>query len=163
MNKLTIKGLFAILFMTAILLAACAPQAQLSSMKQAVPERAIRGLYQQMGKEKGILGAPVSTDLEDAGDGWKMWHYGCGRIYSNPVSGTFEVYGPIMNQWLALGGGKGPIGYPTGHPLDANNGKGKSQAFQNALLLWQGYGPVEIFSSLTSLDLIEKAKIGLRK
>jgi uncharacterized protein with LGFP repeats len=160
MKKLTTKGLLAILLMTTILLAACSP---MPSSEQAIPIKAINGLYQSLGGENSVLGKPVSLDVEDAGNGWKMWHYGCGRIYSNPKDGTFEVYGAIMNQWLAFGGGKGPIGYPAGHPEDAFNGKGKRQAFQNALLLWQGYGPVEIFSSLTNLDLIDKAKIGLRK
>jgi len=146
---------FSILSIMVILLSACSPQAQMASMKQAVPQKAVQDLYSQMGGERGILGAPVSTALEDAGNGWGMWHYERGRIYTCADGGTFEVYGAILNEWLGLGGGAGPIGYPVGHPQDAFNGKGKRQAFQHAILEWKGDGQVQIFSYLSLLNLID--------
>jgi uncharacterized protein with LGFP repeats len=177
MERLTPIRIFHLgaLLMITILFAACNPkellgqvikdpmQSQLTSEEQAAPDIAIKSLYQRLGGEIGLLGQSVSTDLENAGNGWNMWRFRCGRIYSNSKNGTFEVYGPIMNQWLALGGGEGPIGYPTGHPEEAFKGKGLKQAFQYASLLWQGFGQVEIYSSLARLKLIEKAKIGLSR
>jgi uncharacterized protein with LGFP repeats len=157
-----------ILLITAWLLSACAAvqqaaQGESPQVNQAVSVQSIQSLYEKLGGEKGILGAPVSVGLEQAGSGWAMWHYGRGRIYSNPQRGTFEVYGAIMNKWLALGGGNGPLGYPAGHPQEGSGDKAIVQTFQNASLSWQGCGEVHVLASPSMLKVLEKVQSGLLK
>jgi hypothetical protein len=58
-------------------------------------------------------------------------------IYWSPSSGACEIYGAIRDKWAELGWELGPAGYPV-EPEHDQNGGGRTQRFQRAVITWSG-------------------------
>jgi hypothetical protein len=58
-----------------------------------------------------------------------------GRTYTSPA-GTFEVYGAILEKYLAFGGTKSVLGYPTTEETACPDGVGRYTHFQGGSIYW---------------------------
>jgi hypothetical protein len=78
--------------------------------------------WASFGRESGILGYPTrSTGTTPDGtstfgnfaklDRGRLVHRGA--IYANPLLGVHALWGDVFDQWRALGGEGGPLGYPS--------------------------------------------------
>jgi uncharacterized protein with LGFP repeats len=95
-------------------------------------------LFTQRGREQGPFGYPTS-DRVPAADGTSTYtsfskvtngevtHQG--RIYHNPVVGTYGVWGPIFEHWLAEGAEAGPLAYPASLIAPCKGAPGKKASF----------------------------------
>ena len=95
-------------------------------------------LFNQQGREQGQFGYPTS-DRVKAADGTSYYtsfskvtngqvvHRG--RIYHNAVIGTFGVWGPIFEHFVASGAEAGILGYPSSLIVPCTGAPGKKASF----------------------------------
>ena len=98
---------------------------------------AIRGLWSDLGWERGFLGYPV-TDETMTPDGIGRYnHFQSGSIYWSPPTGAHEVHGLIRQQWAALGWERSPLGYPISDETDEIDGTGRFNTFEHGSIHWK--------------------------
>ena len=57
-------------------------------------------------------------------------------VLENRIIGTYEIHGLIRDYQVSLGGIRSIVGYPLSDELDAGNGRGKFNRFQNGVIYW---------------------------
>jgi uncharacterized protein with LGFP repeats len=72
---------------------------------------AIRNKWGSRGFERGVLGYPLSNELDVPGRGKRQDFQG-GNIYWSSSSGAHTVWGKILGRWAQLGGSRGFYGMP---------------------------------------------------
>ncbi len=92
---------------------------------------AIMSRYRALGGSAGFLGFPLA-DEEPATESGRQSRFEGGRIYASFATGVDEVYGPILDEYLARGGPGGALGFPTGPPR--TEGSVERQDFQGGTL-----------------------------
>jgi uncharacterized protein with LGFP repeats len=95
--------------------------------------------------DKGFLGFPVTDELGTPDGIGRFNHFEGGSIYWTPNTGAHLIYGLIRQKWANLGWERGPNGYPISDEEDAENGQGRSNNFQNGLIIWKA-GTREAFA-----------------
>jgi glucose/arabinose dehydrogenase len=95
----------------------------------------IRGLWEQLNWEKGVLGYPI-TDETTTPDGIGRYNHfnKGGSIYWSPGTGAHEVYGAIMGRWSRLGYERSYLGYPTSGEYSVPGGRRND--FQHGYIFW---------------------------
>jgi uncharacterized protein with LGFP repeats len=79
---------------------------------------AIRAKWAALGYELGFAGYPTSDETDTPGGGRVSGFQGA-QIYWSSSTGTAEVHGQILNQYLALGSSGGIAGFPVTDETDA--------------------------------------------
>ena len=97
---------------------------------------AISDKYAQLGGAGGLLGAPVSAEVQN--DDREGWHqdFEWGSIYFHPNLGAYEVHGAIRERWLAMGREQSSIGYPLTDETPTPEGVGRFNHFQRGSIYW---------------------------
>jgi hypothetical protein len=106
---------------------------------------AIREKWNELGREGGVLGYPVTDELS-AFNGGRFSNFQYGMIYGHPKFGTHAVYGRIGEEWIKLGREKGVCGYPTSDEYDFDDNRETGEigigprfrrsTFVNGYILW---------------------------
>lgn len=96
---------------------------------------AIRTAWGTQGNERGTLGYPTSNEFAAPASGARQNFQG-GAILWSPAIGAHRVAGGIGSKYLASGGEKSLLGYPTGEEVCRLKDGGCSQAFQNGAIVW---------------------------
>jgi uncharacterized protein with LGFP repeats/glucose/arabinose dehydrogenase len=98
---------------------------------------AIRGRWEQLNWEKGVLGYPV-TDETITPDGIGRYNHftKSGSIYWSPGTGAHAVYGSIRDRWAQLGWERSYLGYPTSDEYSVAGGRRSD--FQHGYIVWDG-------------------------
>jgi uncharacterized protein with LGFP repeats len=97
----------------------------------------IHDLWAAAGGLAGTLGFPTS-DLQTVPGGTAQAFEG-GSVYQSAATGAHLVRGAVRSAWWATGGVAGPLGFPTGEPVDV--GGGTSSAFAGGAIYsspWTG-------------------------
>lgn len=106
---------------------------------------AIRAKWHELGRERGVLGYPVS-DESAAINGGRFNNFQFGMIYWHPKFAAHAVYGRIGEKWIELGRERGVCGYPTSDEYDFDDGRDTGEYgvgkrfrrsdFSNGYILW---------------------------
>ena len=97
---------------------------------------AILDKYKLLGHANGLLGFPVSDEL-DALFGGRKSLFQFGSIYWHPSTGAYEIHGDIDGKWTSLGYEGSVLGYPTSDEQNTVDGMGRVSYFQRGYLLWR--------------------------
>lgn len=101
---------------------------------QVIPQPTVIGAkYYHLGASRGFLGPP--TGPEQAAPGGRFRDYRGGSIYWSAATGAHEVHGLIGVKWLALGGVRGFLGYPTTDELVVKK-TGRYNEFRHGVIYW---------------------------
>lgn len=105
----------------------------------------IRGRFNLLGAQKGVLGYP-QTDETSTADTWGRFnHFQNGSIFWRPCIGAYEVHGLIRNRWAELQWERGPMGYPMSDELTTSDGIGRYSLFQGGAIYYNpNIGTAEI-------------------
>jgi hypothetical protein len=98
-------------------------------------------LWDQLGRESGVLGYPTSGRGAAANGSWVQLFEG-GAIADTPTTTTTAVYGVMSATWLAAGRESSVLLYPV-TPV-ASDGRGLHQVFQGGELWALGTGAARI-------------------
>ncbi len=109
----------------------------------------IRNRWQAMGGEMSILGYPTTNESTTSDGIGRYNHFQNGSIYWTPVTGAYEVYGPIRARWAELRWERGFLGYPTASPYEETRNRNRFLVAQ-----FQG-GTIEV-NLTTQRVLVEK-------
>jgi uncharacterized protein with LGFP repeats len=108
-------------------------------MRLATAEEAVWHHYYNMGGSASALGMPISRFEAGSESRYRLKgllrHFEHGAIYWTVEHGPCEVYGAGYNDYQALGGPDGSLGYPIARPQ--NIGGLVSQQFEGGSLSWQ--------------------------
>ncbi len=97
---------------------------------------AIRGKWQGLRSEVGLLGFPT-TDERVAADGAGRYNdFQGGSIYWSRSTGAFETHGAIRGKWQGLRSEVGLLGFPTTDERVAADGAGRYNDFQGGSVYW---------------------------
>lgn len=92
--------------------------------------------YGEFKYEQGLLGYPLSDEL-DVGDGrGKYQRFEGGSIYWTPETGAWVVRGAIFDKWGDFDWEKGFVGYPVMDEVDPGDGRGRFQNFEGGQIYW---------------------------
>lgn len=95
-------------------------------------EGGILELYRALGEGTGPLGLPVAGEVDVPGG--RMAQFASGRVYWSPATGAHEVYGAVLEAYLAAGGPDGVLRLPsTGEQSHAD---GRRQGFTGGSVYW---------------------------
>ena len=97
--------------------------------------RKIDTLYKSLGGPTGDLGRPISASVRvtENGGGYAQ-AFERGLVNAGPA-GPFVMAGAIRTEHAALGGVRGPVGWPNSPAVAVSeNGGGQAQSFQNGLI-----------------------------
>ncbi|MDI2131754.1 arylsulfotransferase family protein [Yinghuangia seranimata] len=100
-----------------------------------------------------FIGAPTTDELP-AGDGiGRVQHFQHASIYWSPSSGAGTVHGGIRDKWLALGGVRSFLGYPTsGEVYVGFDPIATFNQFQRGVVFWTaGTGAHEVHGGIWAL------------
>lgn len=100
---------------------------------------AVLGEYLRAGGPTGVLGFPITDELPGrvAPGRYNDFAGSGGSIYWSPTTGAHAVWGSIRQQWLALGGETGVLGYPLTDELGTPDGTGRYNHFAgNGSVYW---------------------------
>lgn len=86
--------------------------------------------------ETGGPGYPTGEAACNLPGGGCRQQFQTGSIYWSRTSGAFEVNGPILTRYLAVGAAAGPLGYPVGGSPCGLAGVGCMQDFQHGSIYW---------------------------
>lgn len=96
----------------------------------------ILGKYGDFKYEQGLLGYPLSDEL-DPGDGrGRYQRFEGGSIYWTPQTGAHEIHGAIFEKWGDHQWEQGFMGYPITDELETANGRGRYQKFERGNIYW---------------------------
>jgi uncharacterized protein with LGFP repeats len=97
---------------------------------------AIDSEFTRTGSETGPLG-PARASHQPTADGRASVRvYSHGSIYWTPAAGAHAIAGPIFQAWLAQGGERSRLGYPTKDEKISDAGTTRQQEFENGRILW---------------------------
>ncbi len=95
---------------------------------------AIQRTWTDLGAERSALRLPV-TGERSAGDGRGRYNdFERGSVYWSSTTGAHEVRGAIRARWLALGGVRSRLGYPTDD--ESRVEAGQLASFERGWILW---------------------------
>ena len=97
---------------------------------------AILGRYLGLGAENGVLGLPTSGEVA-AGRGSRLNTFQGGHIYYSAATGTHEVYGAILMNYLQAGGPDGRLGLPVSGEIPWDYGR--QSRFQGGTITWNAF------------------------
>lgn len=89
---------------------------------------AMRGRWQELSFERGVLGYPTGAPTCGIKDGGCYQNFQGGAITSQSSAGTWETHGAVRARWQSLQFETGQLGYPTAPPVTA--GGRSAQTFQ---------------------------------
>jgi len=91
--------------------------------------------FDQTGADSGPLGPPISGEVAGPA-GTRMNHFRNGHVYHG-ATGTHEVFGAILQRYLAEGGPAGQLGLP----ISGEEGwdYGRESRFQNGTIRWNAF------------------------
>ena len=100
----------------------------------------VRGLLRDrwvaLGGPRGVLGYPV-TGTRTVSDGVGRFNdFQRGSIFWSPSTGAWEVRGTIRDEWTAVGGPRGILGYPVTGTRVAADGAGRYNHFQTGSIFF---------------------------
>ncbi|MEV5052006.1 L,D-transpeptidase family protein [Arthrobacter sp. Bi26] len=122
---------------------------------------AINATYESLGGLEGYLGYPIAVETCGLTGGACTQRFQRGAVYFAPGAGTFPVWGAINARYLALGGSRGYLGYPTGQEKCGLRGGGCSQAFQRGRIYYAaGAGTQAVWGGLGQFYTARKAQAG---
>ncbi|WP_179251174.1 arylsulfotransferase family protein [Enemella evansiae] len=97
----------------------------------------------------GSLGGRTSGLQTDLPSGGCQRLYGEHAIVWSPQTGAFNNKGSIRQQWIAVGGAAGRMGYPTSDEFCGLRDGGCAQRFQGGLIYWQpGAGAQAVWGAI---------------
>lgn len=94
---------------------------------------AILSEYARIGWQTGVLGMPISDELQVA-NGGRESKFQYGVICWTPSTGAHEIHGAILSEWTHLGADKSFLGYPTTDESAAVGGRFNN--FQYGSIYW---------------------------
>lgn len=94
---------------------------------------AIRGKWASLRYERGVLGWPLTNEIDVPGRG-KRQNFQGGNVYYSSAGGTRTVWGGILARWSAKGGSTGFFGFPVSD--EYRNGRGWAQDFNGGTLFF---------------------------
>jgi hypothetical protein len=104
--------------------------------------------YLAMGGPGGLLGFPVTDELDGGKAGSKVSRFRGGGIWWSAATGAKEVHGSILVKYLSLGGEGSFLGLPTTNEVNHAPG-GKRSTFQGGVILWTpSTGAFEVHGSI---------------
>ncbi|MFI7482839.1 S8 family serine peptidase [Kocuria sp. M1R5S2] len=103
---------------------------------------AIGARHAYLGSHTGVLGYPVS-DEAGTGSGGSYQRFQHGRIYWSSATGARAITGSIGNAYVALGGTKSRLGFPSTGELQRTD-RSVVQYFQGGTITWRPGGTVRI-------------------
>ena len=122
---------------------------------------AINATYESLGGLLGYLGYPIGAETCGLPGGACTQRFQRGTVYYAPGAGTFPVWGAINARYLALGGSRGYLGYPTGKEKCGLRGGGCSQSFQRGRIYYAaGAGTQAVWGGLGQFYAARKAQDG---
>lgn len=86
--------------------------------------------YKSLGAEKGILGYPITDQLQTPDGIGEYNHFQEGSIYWTSETGAHEIHGEIKDKWAEKNWEKGVLGYPITDQLQSPDGKVEYNHFQ---------------------------------
>jgi uncharacterized protein with LGFP repeats len=108
-------------------------------------------VWQQVGGISGALGKP--TDAWYTITGGQEQDFQGGRIYWSPSTGTHEVQGAILSEYLHMGGPAGSLNFPTSNEQNAYNSSGaaigRENTFRGTGCTASNQGSIILWSSST--------------
>lgn len=96
----------------------------------------IRHKWSSLSKSKGILGYPLSDELDASDNEGKYSDFQHGSIYWHPDTGANLVKGAIFRKWKRLKKENGFLGYPVTDELTTPDGRGRYNHFQRGSIYW---------------------------
>ena len=122
---------------------------------------AILQRYQATGGEAGPLGLPVSGETPGARAGVRVSSFQAGRIYWSVATGAHEVYGAILQRYLATGGEVGPLGLPVSGEITGYRADVRTSMFQGGRIYWSApTGPHEVYGAILQRYLSTGGELG---
>lgn len=120
------------------------------SQKTVEVHGAIFRKWNSLGREKGVLGYPVTDEKTAPDKKGKYSHFQFGSIYYHPSTGNaFEMHGEINKLWAKLGYERGPLGYPVSDETATPDGIGRFNHFQHGSIYWTpGTGAHEVYGAI---------------
>lgn len=101
------------------------------------PNGPIRGAWQQVGFERGVLGYPTTSQMCGlVGGGCYQNFQGGAIIWSSATGAQVSASGAIRSAWRNSGFETGPLGYPTGAETCGLPEGGCYQNFQKGTITW---------------------------
>ncbi|WTW96338.1 aryl-sulfate sulfotransferase [Streptomycetaceae bacterium NBC_01309] len=94
------------------------------------------GLWTQLGRERGILGYPVTNETGTPVYGGRYNHFQYGSIYWTAATGSHEVHGSIRELWARYGWELSVLGYPVTNELVTPDRVGRFNHFQFGSIYW---------------------------
>jgi hypothetical protein len=98
--------------------------------------------WAEMGRERSVLGYPVTDETSTSDGVGRFNHFLNGSIYWTPDTGAHEVFGQIRERWKSMGWEHSTLGYPTTGVIVAADGLSRYQRFQHGVLHWSPSGEV---------------------
>jgi len=112
---------------------------------------------QQMGGIHGTLGGPIDSWYTITGGQEQDFQYG--RIYWSSSTGTHEVQGAILSEYLHTGGPAGALNFPTSNEQNAYNSSGgiigRENTFRGSGCTTNYQGSIIIWSSSTGAHEVD--------
>jgi uncharacterized protein with LGFP repeats len=105
----------------------------------------VLALYDARGGVSGTLGWLRSSGSDRSGIGGKVAVFSSGAIYSSKV-GTVAVRGDILKRYLAKGGTKSVLGWPTSNATASSGGR-TVQTFQHGRITYTAAGGAKASAS----------------
>jgi uncharacterized protein with LGFP repeats len=87
-----------------------------------------------MGRERSVLGYPVTDELPTPDGVGRANHFQGGSIYWTPSIGAHEVHGGIRETWAAMGWERSVLGYPTSDEFSIPGGRRSN--FEHGTISW---------------------------
>ena len=110
---------------------------------------AILQRYQAIGGELGPLGLPVSGEGPGIRPNIRISMFQGGRIYWSAPTAAHEVYGAILQRYLATGGDAGPLGLPVSGEVPGGRAGSRISIFQGGRIYWSGpTGAQEVYGAI---------------
>jgi len=103
--------------------------------------------YTHMRSETGPLGPPRAPEQPTADGTAAVRFFAYGAIYWTPDAGAHAIVGPVFQAWVAQGGERSKLGYPTTDEDVTDAGSTRSQGFQGGRITWtQWQGASVVYS-----------------
>lgn len=96
----------------------------------------IRTKWSNYGKERGMLGYPLTDEMTAPDGHGKYNHFENGSIYWTAGTGANIVQGRILDRWARDGWEQGELRYPITDELKTDRGFGRYNDFQNGSIYW---------------------------
>lgn len=92
--------------------------------------------WAETGRERGILGYPLTDETPTPTRPGAYNHFENGSIYWGPATGAHEVHGTIRSVWAGMGWENSALGFPTTGENRTPRRAGAYSHFQNGSIYW---------------------------